>query len=207
VRIRLSHGFNQVHSCCACTCTDLLQESEKGNRNFKMKIAIANPLWQNDGNTHHYYNHSMSSKFRVILENKWWAWVFLYLFSSANISPVRFVLHLKNWWCVRKRETSFPVNKLWLIYLQPSLWPLTMKNRYACKFWSSQKNESRKQADSSEAYRKAKACLLSSIRWENPCHYCFPQMLTFTERTMKKEKGELMNCHTIKEVVFGTRNN
>jgi len=49
--------------------------------------------------------------------------VFLYLFSSANISPVRFVLHLQDWWCVGKRETSFPVNKLWLIYLPPSLWP------------------------------------------------------------------------------------
>jgi len=32
-------------------------------------------------------------------------------------------------------------------------------------------------------------------------------MLTFTERTMKQEKGELTNCQTIKEVVFGTRNN
>jgi len=51
--------------------------------------------------------------------------VFLYLFSSANISPVRFVLHLQDWWCVGKRETSFPINKLWLIYLPPSLWPLT----------------------------------------------------------------------------------
>jgi len=60
--------------------------------------------------------------------------VFLYLFSSVNISPVRFVLHLQDWWCVGKRETSFPVNKLWLIYFPPSLWPLTMKNRYACKF-------------------------------------------------------------------------
>jgi len=55
---------------------------------------------------------------------------FLYLFSSANISPVRFVLHLQDWWCVGKRETSFPINKLWLIYLPPSLWPLTLKNRY-----------------------------------------------------------------------------
>ena len=53
--------------------------------------------------------------------------VFLYLFSSANISPVRFVLHLQDWWCVGKRETSFPVNKLWLTYLPPSLWPITMK--------------------------------------------------------------------------------
>ena len=60
--------------------------------------------------------------------------VFLYLFSSANMSPVRFVLHLQDWWCVGKGETSFPVNKLWLISLLPSLWPLTMKNRYACKF-------------------------------------------------------------------------
>ena len=60
--------------------------------------------------------------------------VFLYLFSSANVLLVRFVLHLQDWWCVGKRETSFPVNKLWLIYLPPSLWPSTMKNRYACKF-------------------------------------------------------------------------
>ena len=59
--------------------------------------------------------------------------VFLYLFSSANISLVRFVLHLQDWRCVGKRETSFPVNKLWLSYLPPSLWPLTMQNRYACK--------------------------------------------------------------------------
>ena len=35
-----------------------------------------------------------------------------HLFSSANISPVRFDLHLQDWWCVGKRETSFPVNKL-----------------------------------------------------------------------------------------------
>jgi len=59
--------------------------------------------------------------------------VFLYLFSSGNISPVRFVLNLQDWRCVGKGETSFPVNKLWLIYLPPSLWTLTMKNRYACK--------------------------------------------------------------------------
>jgi len=32
-------------------------------------------------------------------------------------------------------------------------------------------------------------------------------MLTFTERTMKQEKGELTNCQTINEVVFGTKNN
>jgi len=38
--------------------------------------------------------------------------------------------------------------------------PSTMKNRYACKFLLSQKIESRKQADSSEACRKAKVCLL-----------------------------------------------
>jgi len=31
------------------------------------------------------------------------------LFSSANILLVRFVLHLQDWWCVGKRETSFPV--------------------------------------------------------------------------------------------------
>jgi len=51
--------------------------------------------------------------------------VFLYLFSSANISPVRYVFHWQDWWCVGKRETSFPVNELWLINLPPSLWPLT----------------------------------------------------------------------------------
>jgi len=51
--------------------------------------------------------------------------VFLYLYSSANISPVRFALHLQDWWCVGKRGTSFPINKLWLIYLPPSLWPIT----------------------------------------------------------------------------------
>ena len=38
------------------------------------------------------------------------------------------------------------------------------KNRYTCKFKSSQKNESRKQSDSSEACCKAKVFLLSSIR-------------------------------------------
>jgi len=58
---------------------------------------------------------------------------FLYLFSSANISPEGFVSHLQDWWCVGKLETSFPVNKLWLIYLPPSLWPTFMKNRYSCK--------------------------------------------------------------------------
>jgi len=51
--------------------------------------------------------------------------VFLYLFSSSNISPVRLVSHLQDWWCVGKCETSFPVNKLWLIYLQPSFWTIT----------------------------------------------------------------------------------
>ena len=40
---------------------------------------------------------------------------------------MRFVLHLQDWWCVGKCKTSFPVNKLWLIYLPPSLWPLTIK--------------------------------------------------------------------------------
>jgi len=45
---------------------------------------------------------------------------------NQTISKSRFVLHLQDWWCVGKRETSFPVNKLWLIYLPPSLWPLTM---------------------------------------------------------------------------------
>ena len=60
--------------------------------------------------------------------------VFRYLFPRANISLVRFVLHLQDWWCDGKRETSFPINKLWLIYLPLSLWPLTMKNRYAFKF-------------------------------------------------------------------------
>ena len=52
----------------------------------------------------------------------------------ANISPVRFVLHLRDWWCVEKHETSFPIDKLWSIYLPPSLWLVTMKNRYPCKF-------------------------------------------------------------------------
>ena len=56
--------------------------------------------------------------------------VFLYLFSSAKISPVRFVLHLQDWRCVGNWETSFPVNKLWLIYLSPSLWPLSMKTMH-----------------------------------------------------------------------------
>ena len=32
-------------------------------------------------------------------------------------------------------------------------------------------------------------------------------MLTFTERTMKQKEGELTNCQTIKEIVFGTRSN
>jgi len=41
-----------------------------------------------------------------------------------------------------------------------------MKSRYACKFQSSQKNESRKQADSSEACRKAKVCLLYNTEYE-----------------------------------------
>jgi len=44
-------------------------------------------------------------------------------------------------------------------------------------------------------------------KWENPCHYCFPQMLTFPERTMKQEKEELTSCPTNKNVVLGTRNN
>jgi len=38
------------------------------------------------------------------------------------------------------------------------------------------------------------------VHVENPCHYYFPQMLAFTERTMKQEKGELTNCQTIKEL-------
>jgi len=32
-------------------------------------------------------------------------------------------------------------------------------------------------------------------------------MLTFTERTMRQEKGELMNYPINKNVVLGTRNN
>jgi len=32
-------------------------------------------------------------------------------------------------------------------------------------------------------------------------------MLTFTEKTMRQDKGTLTNCPTIKKVVFGTRNN
>jgi len=62
----------------------------------------------------------------VVISHSWC--VFLYLFSSANISPVRFVLHLQDWWCVGKCETSLPDSKLWLIYLPQSLWPITMKN-------------------------------------------------------------------------------
>jgi len=61
----------------------------------------------------------------VVVTSQSWC-VFLYLFSSSNISSVRFVWHLQDWWCVGKRETSFPVNKFWLIYLLPSLWPLTV---------------------------------------------------------------------------------
>ena len=61
------------------------------------------------------------------------------MFLSASISPVRFVLHLQDWWCFGKRETSFPVNKPWLIYLPTSLWPVTMKlvSKYqACYCWN-----------------------------------------------------------------------
>ena len=59
----------------------------------------------------------------------------VHCFVTTVLWSILHLLHLnKDWWCVGKRETSFPVNKLWLIYLPPSLWPLTMKNRYACKF-------------------------------------------------------------------------
>ena len=66
-----------------------------------------------------------SKKFSNVVVTSNSSCVFLYLFSSVNISPVRFVLHLQDWWYVGKRETSFPVNKLWLIYLPPSMLPLT----------------------------------------------------------------------------------
>ena len=84
------------------------------------------------------------------------------LFSSNyhTIECKFYLAILQNWWCVAKRETTFPFNKLWPIYLPPSLWPITVKNRYTCKFWSSQKNESKKQADSSEDCRRANVCLL-----------------------------------------------
>jgi len=71
---------------------------------------------------------SGKKKFSNVVVTSHSSCVFLYLFSSANILPVSFVSHLQDWWCVGKRETSFPVNKLWLIYLPPSLWPLTMYN-------------------------------------------------------------------------------
>jgi len=38
----------------------------------------------------------------------------------------------------------------------------------------------------------------------SPNYQSTPQMLTFTERTMRQERK---NCPTIEEVVFGTRNN
>jgi len=75
---------------------------------------------------------SASQIFSTVVVTSHRSCIFLYLFPSANISPVRFILHLPDWWCIWKRETSFPVKKVWLIYLPPSLWPLTMKNRYAC---------------------------------------------------------------------------
>jgi len=68
-----------------------------------------------------------SKMFSTVVATSHSSCFFLYLFSSANISPVRSVLYLQGWWCVGKRETSFPVNKLWLIYLPPSLWPITVK--------------------------------------------------------------------------------
>jgi len=34
----------------------------------------------------------------------------------------------------------------------------------------------------------------------------FPQMFTFSERTMRQEKGKLTNYATNKKVDFGTRN-
>ena len=86
-------------------------------------------------------------------------------FSSSctiTISPVRFVLLY-----IYRTDDALENAKLFSpsmncdpIYLPPSLWPITVKNRYTCKFWSSQKNESKKQADSSEDCRRANVCLL-----------------------------------------------
>jgi len=49
--------------------------------------------------------------------------------------------------------------------------------------------------------------LLSSICGGNHCYYCFPQILTFTERTMRQEKGKLTNCPNNNKPVFGTSDN
>jgi len=67
------------------------------------------------------------------------------------------------------------------------------------------KAESRQIPQKLAARLKFVYCLRSVERI--PATNCFRQMLTFTERTLKQEKGELTNCQTIKEVVFGTRNN
>jgi len=40
-----------------------------------------------------------------------------------------------------------------------------------------------------------------------PATTVFCKCCHLLQRTMKQEKGELTNCQTIKEVVFGTRNN
>jgi len=53
------------------------------------------------------------------------ATVRVFFFTCFQVPTFRFVLHLQDWWCIGKRKTSFPINELWLIYLLPSLWPLT----------------------------------------------------------------------------------
>jgi len=53
---------------------------------------------------------------------------FRYLFSSANISPVRFVLRFYRTEDTFKNAKLVSLwNKLWSIYLPPSLWLTTMK--------------------------------------------------------------------------------
>jgi len=52
---------------------------------------------------------------------------------------------------------------------------------------------------------RLKLVLLSSIRGGNRCYYCFPQMLTLTERTMRQEKGELTNCRNNKAQHLSSR--
>jgi len=58
--------------------------------------------------------------------------------SNLHISLFKYVLstmgvNLQDWWCVGKRETSFPVNKPWLIYLPPSSWPIKLRTN---EIWS-----------------------------------------------------------------------
>jgi len=67
------------------------------------------------------------------------------------------------------------------------------------------KAESRQIPQKLAARLKFVCCLRSVERI--PATTVFLKMLTFTERTMRQEKGEVMNCHTNKKVVFGIRNN